>query len=341
MTGEPILVADDSTIGRTALAGALDDAGFDVVASTGSVDATVDAIDSLDPTTAVVSWSIVDDGDPDDVLETGVPIVALVAADRSVDADVAATVPIEVDGVLGSTGVTASVVETVESVTERSAAARWERVMADLSELGSRDVAVGGREFAPRPTLLVGASTGGPSLVKRLFDVLPREAGFRAIAVQHIREGFGDRFVGRLDAGSDYDVVSATDGTRLRGGQAAAAIPGQHLEVRGETSAGLALETTDDPPMHGVKPAIDPAFRTAAAAIDGRLVAVQLTGMGRDGAEGIRAVAEAGGTTIVQEPSEATVSSMPQAAIDTGVVDRVLPFEEIGEAIVDAVTIES
>ncbi|KAB1188707.1 MULTISPECIES: chemotaxis-specific protein-glutamate methyltransferase CheB [Haloferax] len=174
-------------------------------------------------------------------------------------------------------------------------------------------------------TLVIGASTGGPNVVERVLAALPAEAGLRVIVVQHMPEGFTNRFAERLDGRCDYDVREAEDGERIGPGQVRIAPGGSHLLVTGDRAGRLTLHLSDDEPLHGVKPAIDLTMASAAEVVDAPLAGVLLTGMGRDGVEGMSRISRAGGHTVAQDEATSAIFGMPKRAIEAGCVDVIAP----------------
>jgi two-component system chemotaxis response regulator CheB len=195
-------------------------------------------------------------------------------------------------------------------------------------------------QYVDRPTLLVGSSTGGPTVVEDVMAALPADAGFRVLIVQHMPEGFTSRFAKRLDDRSEYDVREATDGARIGAGEALVAAGSNHMEVANYTRGTLRVALTDDPPVNSVVPSVDVTMETAAETIDDPVVGVILTGMGTDGAEGITQIKAAGGATIAQDEASSAVFGMPQRAIETGCVDSVEPIDTISEAILSMISQE-
>ncbi|SDF41117.1 chemotaxis-specific protein-glutamate methyltransferase CheB [Halorientalis regularis] len=192
--------------------------------------------------------------------------------------------------------------------------------------------------YVDNPTLLLGSSTGGPTVVERIMAELPPAADLRVLIVQHMPDGFTGRFAERLDSRSDYDVAEATDGARIGGGEALVAAGGKHMEVSNYARGRLRVALTEAPPENSVRPAVDVTMRTAADCITDPMVAVILTGMGTDGADGVRAVARAGGRVIAQNEASSAVYGMPKRAVETGVVDDELALESITDAVLDALT---
>ncbi|WP_132059376.1 chemotaxis-specific protein-glutamate methyltransferase CheB [Halorussus amylolyticus] len=191
--------------------------------------------------------------------------------------------------------------------------------------------------YIENPTLVVGASTGGPRVVERVLSDLPRNADFRVLVVQHMPDGFTARFADRLDRRSEYDVSEAEDGMRIGGGEAVVAKGGYHLEVAGYGNGRLRLRLQQEAQRHGVRPAIDVTMETAAEKVTGPLTAVVLTGMGKDGAAGVEAISSVGGATLAQNEETCSVFGIPARAIETGCVDRVLSVEEMGKAILSTI----
>lgn len=187
--------------------------------------------------------------------------------------------------------------------------------------------------YVENPTLVVGASTGGPRVVERILSDLPRDADLRVLVVQHMPEGFTERFAARLDRRSEYDVSEAEDGMRIGGGEAVVAQGGYHMEVAGYGGGRVRIKLNDDEPMHGVRPAIDVTMESAAKKISDPITGVVLTGMGSDGAVGIEAIKGASGATVAQNEETCSVFGIPARAIETGCVDSVLPADEVSKEI--------
>ncbi len=173
----------------------------------------------------------------------------------------------------------------------------------------------------------VGASTGGPGAVRRLLTDLP--VGFRVsvVLVLHIGEPFDATLADWLDAQSPHRVVFAADGEALFDGppRVFMAPAGKHLTIR---EGRLRLAT--GPERHSCRPSVDVLFESVAADVGADAVGVLLTGMGRDGAEGLLAIRRAGGHTIAQDEASSVIYGMPRAAVEIDAAAAVLPLDAIG-----------
>lgn len=182
--------------------------------------------------------------------------------------------------------------------------------------------------------VVIAASTGGPRALAAVLPRLPRSLAAAVLVVQHMPAGFTKSFAQRLDVMSPMRTEEAQDGEVIVNGRVYVAPGGKHMLLR-DNGAAAAIALDDGPPLWGVRPAADHLFRTAAELFGPSAVAVVLTGMGRDGAEGTRAIRRAGGRAVVQDRDTATIFGMPQAALQHAGADRVLPLGEIGNAIIE------
>jgi two-component system chemotaxis response regulator CheB len=181
---------------------------------------------------------------------------------------------------------------------------------------------------APR-AVVIAASTGGPRALAQLLPALPARLGEGTLIVQHMPAGFTGSLAARLDRMSPLHVREAALGDQLEPGTALIAPGGSHLRLDGTRHARL----TDEAPVGGLRPRADLTIADVAAGWGERTLLVVLTGMGRDGAQGARAVRAAGGRILCEAAESCTVYGMPRAVIEDGLADVVLPLGELAEAI--------
>lgn len=186
---------------------------------------------------------------------------------------------------------------------------------------------------AANRVVVIASSTGGPRALAEVVPNLPRSLGAAVLVVQHMPAGFTQSLAQRLHAMSKLPVSEAEAGEPVLTDRVYLAPGGRHMSIEG--SAGAANIMLDDsPPIWGVRPSADPLFRSVAQRFGNEVVAVVLTGMGRDGADGTRAIRAAGGRAVLQDRATSTIFGMPQAAFQIAGADRVAALSEIAPAIV-------
>jgi two-component system chemotaxis response regulator CheB len=177
--------------------------------------------------------------------------------------------------------------------------------------------------------VVIACSTGGPKALGDLIPRLPSPLGAGTLIVQHMPPGFTASLATRLDAASPLNVREAAGGETLQPGVALLAPGGAHLRLDGQRHAQL----SDDSPVGGLRPRADFTIEDSAKLYGPRTVLVVLTGMGRDGLEGAKAVRAAGGRILVEAESTCTVYGMPRAVAEAGLADEILPLDELAGAI--------
>lgn len=173
--------------------------------------------------------------------------------------------------------------------------------------------------------VVVGASAGGVEALLTVFSGLPADYALPLVCVLHLPESrdslLADLFSRRLA----LRVKEAEDKESLRSGTLYFAAPGYHLSIERDRSLSFSREE----PLHYSRPSIDVLFESAADCFQERLVGVLLTGANPDGAAGLAAIKQGGGLTVVQDPLEAQVPTMPEAALASHVPDHILPLRGI------------
>jgi two-component system chemotaxis response regulator CheB len=181
------------------------------------------------------------------------------------------------------------------------------------------------------PPVLIGSSTGGTQAIESVLSAMPADGPGIAI-VQHMPEKFTAMYAQRLDGICAMSVREARDGDRLERGVALIAPGNRHMQLRKSGGQYYAV-VVDGPPVNRHKPSVDVLFRSAAECAGSDALAILLTGMGDDGARGMKALHDRGARTIAQDEASCVVFGMPMEAIKLGAVDDVLPLGEVSRAI--------
>jgi len=180
--------------------------------------------------------------------------------------------------------------------------------------------------------VVIGASTGGPRAVAIVLSGLPRDISPAIIVVQHMSPEFVPSFVERLRWGCSLNISTARKGEVVGSGQVLVAPGGCHVGVARDGNIRRMRFSRKVSP-HAIFPSIDYAMESAARAYGVGVLGVLLTGIGSDGARGMKAIKGAGGSTIAEDESSCVVFGMPRAAIELGCVDEVVPLPQIAPTI--------
>lgn len=181
--------------------------------------------------------------------------------------------------------------------------------------------------------IAIGASTGGVEALREVLCALPADSP-AVVVTQHMPAGFTTRFAERLDSLAQVTVREAGDRERILPGHVYIAPGNHHLEVI-RTGANYTCRLHDGPLVSGHRPSVDVLFRSVASSAGGNAVGVILTGMGKDGAEGLRQMRGAGAQTLGQNEATCVVYGMPKAAHAVGATEVELPIDKIAQAILD------
>ena len=187
---------------------------------------------------------------------------------------------------------------------------------------------------APPPSKLVaiGISTGGPQALEFLLAQLPPDFPGAIVVVQHMPEGFTDMFARRLDELCSLRVKEAQSGDMLQAGRVLVCPGSRHIKVK-RLAMGDLVMLNEEPRVNGHRPSVDVLFHSVAEEFGSHAVAVLMTGMGDDGAEGLGAVKKAGGMTIAQSEESCVVFGMPRVAIERGYAMRVVALDVLSSTL--------
>ena len=331
-----ILVADDSPFMRGAIKRALEaDGRFVVTGEAADGEQAVALAASLRPDAITMDLNMprLDGiGAVRRIMaEAPCPIVMLSAHTRAgAEATVEALSAGAVDFVAKPSGeVSADLARVSGELCDKLAGAATARVQ------GLRDVSTAPRAPAARSGAaplgdavrigVIAASTGGPLALTVLFSALPEGLPLSLLVVQHLPAQMTTALAARLDGLGGFRVREARHGDAPMAGLALVAPGGLHLELAPAGTAHLSAAA----PLHGVRPAADVTMRAAARVFGARALGVVLTGMGRDGAEGLAAIRAAGGATLAQDQASSVVYGMPRAAAEAGAAERIAPLDDL------------
>lgn len=202
----------------------------------------------------------------------------------------------------------------------------------------SRPASMGLGTGGAQRIVAIGTSTGGPKALQEVLTRLPGNLPCGVVVVQHMPPGFTKSLAERLNTLSALTVKEAEHQDEIKPGHAYIAPGDYHMAVGRDSSGRAIIKLSQEPPVGGHRPAVDPMFASVAITFGRNTVAVLMTGMGQDGARGMEAIKAQQGWNIAEDQSTAVVYGMPKAAVDRGVVDRVVPLTSIPAEIVRAVT---
>ncbi|MFX3632935.1 MAG: chemotaxis response regulator protein-glutamate methylesterase [Candidatus Pristimantibacillus sp.] len=185
----------------------------------------------------------------------------------------------------------------------------------------------GNKDF--RHIIAIGTSTGGPRALHEVISSLPAGLPAPVMVVQHMPPKFTKSLAQRLDNFSPLKVVEATQGERLYAGVVYIAPGGYHMEIA-KDNQGFHIQLTQQPPRNGHRPSVDVLFESLTPFKELKRHAVIMTGMGSDGAKGMKALVESGvESTIAESEETCIVYGMPRSAVENGSVTTVLPLQRI------------
>lgn len=187
---------------------------------------------------------------------------------------------------------------------------------------------------AGEPVIAIGTSTGGTQALETVLKVLPADVP-GIVVVQHMPERFTATFADRLNSSCRVEVREARQGDRVKSGLVLIAPGGKHLVLR-RSASQYTVDVIDGPPVNRHRPSVDVLFRSVAQAAGPNATGIIMTGMGDDGACGLKEMFDAGAHTVAQDEQSCIVYGMPKVAVQLGGVRVVLPLGRIHESIVAA-----
>lgn len=202
---------------------------------------------------------------------------------------------------------------------------------AGLNASVARAAVAGLHSLSVNKPVLIGSSTGGTQALEVVLTALPADAPGIAI-VQHMPEKFTAMYAQRLDGLCAMNIREAKDGDRLERGVVLIAPGGRHMQLQ-KRGGHYYASILDGPPVNRHKPSVDVLFRSVAEVSASDVLAIMLTGMGDDGARGMKLLHDGGARTIAQDEASCVVFGMPKEAIKLGAVDEVMPLERVSDAI--------
>ncbi|WP_215781885.1 chemotaxis protein CheB [Paludibacterium sp. B53371] len=187
--------------------------------------------------------------------------------------------------------------------------------------------------LARQTVIVIGSSTGGTEALRVLLTALPKEMP-PILITQHMPEMFTHSFAERLNSLCKLEVKEARDAERLQEGTVYIAPGHSHLMVKAAPTIGYATSLSKGDPVNRHRPSVDVLFRSAANVVGKNCIAVILTGMGRDGANGMLELRLSGSYNIAQDEASCVVFGMPKEAIANGSTHEVLPLNAIANRLV-------
>lgn len=181
--------------------------------------------------------------------------------------------------------------------------------------------------------ITIGASTGGTRAIREILMELPPDLFAGIVIVQHMPANFTGPFAQRLDSVCKLHIKEAQQRDMVQPGRVLIAPGHSHVKLKND-ELGLYVELTKDKKINGHRPSVDVLFQSVPRPVMPKTVAVLLTGMGRDGADGLLKINRFGGHTIAQDASSSTVYGMPRAAVEINAANKVLPLKQIAQELI-------
>ncbi len=348
MTRKKVLVVDDSALIRKQLGTLFDKAGYDVGLAKNGQDALefVQAVD-FDVITMDINMPVMDGLTAvKEIMRIKPTPIVMVSSLTQDEAEITfeALEAGAVDYVPKPGTLSLDLARQEQEILEKVAAAaaipksrltiRRQAVQKKIDLLKKKTQPKVATDKVPQGLVLIGASTGGPGLIEQIVTSLPADYPYPVCVVQHMPENFTGIFARRLDKNAAVEVVEARQGDKLIAGKVVIGKGGKHLHFSKKASGHLAVKLVPNTMNHFFCPSVDEMFCSAAQVFDPKcMMAVELTGIGDDGADCMVKLRQGGAYTIAESEETAVVYGMPKEAWERGGAVKKLPFPKIVEEI--------
>jgi two-component system chemotaxis response regulator CheB len=347
-TRKKILVVDDSALIRKQLGELFDQAGYDVGLAKHGQDALefIEAVD-FDVVTMDINMPVMDGLTAvKEIMRIKPTPIVMVSSLTQDEAEITfeALDAVAVDYVPKPGTISLDLARQKQEILDKVAAAaaipksrltlRRHAAQKKINLLKKKTSAKVVSDQAPQRLVLIGASTGGPGLIEQIVTALPADYPWPVCVVQHMPENFTGIFARRLDRNAAVEVVEARQGDRLTAGKVIIGKGARHLHFSKKASGHLAVKLVPNTNNHFFCPSVDEMFCSAASVFDpARIMAVELTGIGDDGADCMVKLRQGGAYTIAESEETAVVYGMHKEAWERGGAVKKLPFPQIVDEI--------
>jgi two-component system chemotaxis response regulator CheB len=340
-----VLVVDDSALIRKQLGGVLDKAGYDVGFAKNGLEAVefVKEYD-FDAITMDINMPVMDGlSAVKEIMKIKATPILMVSSLTSEDADITFECldAGAIDFLLKPGTITLKLDESEQEILQKIASAtkiqknrlkirkQANQKKLHLGKIKKIDHKTVHKNKAPDKLVLVGSSTGGPGLIEEIVSALPAEYPYPVVVIQHMPDNFTAGFAKRLNNYTDLEVLESKNGMEVYRGKVIIANGGKHLVLAKKASGALVVRPKEKN-QRFFTPSVDELFLSALKAYDVKnILAVELTGIGDDGAEGMLALRKAGAYTLAEDETTAVVYGMPKSCWENGGAMKKMPFPKL------------
>lgn len=347
-----ILIVDDSALIRKQLGDTLDKAGYDIGYAKNGLEAVefVQEYD-FDAITMDINMPVLDGiSAVREIMSIKPTPILMVSSLTSEDADITfeALDAGAVDFILKPGTITLRLEESEQEILDKVAAcvnmpknrikikkqATTKRLNLSKRNVEAKSASHSAKHDKADGLVLVGSSTGGPGLIEDIVSSLPASYPYPVVIIQHMPDTFTAGFAKRLNTKSYLEVIESVNGATVSKGQAIIAQGGKHLTL-GKKASGVLFCKHKDKNQRFFTPSVDELFLSAVKVYDAtKILAVELTGIGDDGAEGMLALRKAGAYTLAEDETTAVVYGMPKSCWENGGAMKKMPFPALLQEII-------